>query len=93
MIGSPSQASVKTLQVWGLPTVRTTAISAGTGLVGAFKTAAVLYDLEETEMVVFDQHADFALKMINVMFFYERLALAIKRPEAFRPVDFDAQAT
>lgn len=99
-----SPQPMETLQVWGMNTVRTTAMNTGTNtltvggvtyngfgqaLIGAFKTAATVYDLETVEMQVFDQHADFALKMLNVLFFYERLALANKRPEAFRPVTFD----
>lgn len=84
------QASINTLMIWGLPTVRTTAISAGTGLTGAFKTAATLYDREEVNVRITDSHADFFLKGIQVMLFEERLALANKRPEAFCKVTFDS---
>ena len=106
VLGPLDSAQPETLRIWGLNTVRTTAMNTGAGnfnsgqvtgfgsaLVGAFKPSAVVYDLEQVEMEIYDQHADFALKMMNVLYFYERLAFGVKRPEAFRPVTFDNAPT
>lgn len=69
--------------VWGLRPVVTTAISAGTALVGAFKLGAQIFQRTGIDVKTFDQNEDdvnFNRKTIRVE---ERLALAVYRPSAF----------
>ena len=68
---------------WGLRVVVTTAIAAGTALVGAFKLGAQIWQREGINVAIFDQHEDdvaFNRKTIRIE---ERLALAVYRPSAF----------
>ena len=78
-------------RVWRMPVVDTPAIAEGTALVGAFGTAAQLYDREQASIRISEQHSDFFVRNAIVILAEQRLALAVKRPEAFVKVDFDAQ--
>ena len=78
-------------RVWRMPVVDTPAITEGTALVGAFGTAAQLYDREQASIRISEQHSDFFVRNAIVILAEQRLALAVKRPEAFVKVDFDAQ--
>jgi HK97 family phage major capsid protein len=69
--------------VWRNPVVETPAIPEGTFLTGAFGTGAQLYDRQQGNIRVADQHADFFVRNAIVILAEERLALAVKRPEAF----------
>jgi HK97 family phage major capsid protein len=72
-----------TPQAWRLPVVETPTIVEGNFLVGAFGTAAQLYDRQQANIRVAEQHADFFLRNAVVVLCEERLALAVKRPEGF----------
>jgi HK97 family phage major capsid protein len=76
-------------KVWRMPVVDTPAISAGTALVGAFGTGAQLYDREQASIRISEQHSDFFIRNAIVILAEQRLALAVKRPEAFVEVTFD----
>ena len=78
-------------RVWRMPVVDTPAITEGTALVGAFGTAAQLYDREQASIRISEQHSDFFVRNAIVVLAEQRLALAVKRPEAFVKVDFDAE--
>jgi len=78
-------------RVWRMPVVETPAIDEGTALVGAFGTGAQLYDREEASIRISEQHSDFFVRNAIVILAEQRLALAVKRPEAFVKVDFDAE--
>jgi HK97 family phage major capsid protein len=77
-------------KVWRLPIVETPAIPEGTALVGAFGTGAQLYDREQANIRISEQHADFFVRNAIVVLAEQRLALAVKRPESFVKVTFDA---
>jgi len=77
-------------RIWRIPVVETPAIAEGTALVGAFGTGAQLYDREQASIRVSEQHSDFFVRNAIVVLAEQRLALAVKRPEAFVSVDFDA---
>ena len=77
-------------RVWRVPVIDTPAISEGTALVGAFGTGAQLYDREEGSIRVSEQHSDFFVRNAIVVLAEERLAMAVKRPESFVKVSFDA---
>lgn len=76
-------------RVWRMPVVETPAIAEGTALVGAFGTGAQLYDREDASIRISEQHSDFFIRNAIVILAEQRLALAVKRPEAFVKVTFD----
>ena len=76
-------------KLWRIPVVDTPAIAEGTALVGAFGTGAQLYDREQASIRISEQHADFFVRNAIVILAEQRLALAVKRPEAFVKVSFD----
>ncbi|EOE4442741.1 phage major capsid protein [Providencia stuartii] len=92
ILANPSALTGPTL--WGLPVVVTeTAAFKGKFLTGAFNAGAQLFDREETNVVISTENADdFEKNMISIRC-EERLALAVKRPEAFVYGDFTAPAS
>lgn len=76
-------------KIWRIPVVETPAIAEGTALIGAFGTGAQLYDREQASIRISEQHADFFVRNAIVILAEQRLALAVKRPEAFVEVTFD----
>lgn len=77
-------------RLWRIPVVDTPAMTEGTALVGAFGTGAQLYDREQASIRISEQHADFFVRNAIVVLAEQRLALAVKRPEAFVKVSFDS---
>ncbi len=82
ILANPAALTGPTL--WGLPVVATEATAfQGKFLTGAFSAGAQIFDREETNVVISTENADdFEKNMITIRC-EERLALAIKRPEAF----------
>lgn len=76
-------------RVWRLPVVDTPAMADGTALVGAFGLGAQLYDRELATVRTFEQHSDWAARNAVLVQAEERIAQAIKRPQAFVKVTFD----
>ena len=76
-------------KLWRIPVVDTPAMTEGQALVGAFGTGAQLYDREQASIRISEQHADFFVRNAIVVLAEQRLALAVKRPEAFVKVTFN----
>jgi hypothetical protein len=76
-------------QVWRQPVVETAAMPEGTFLTGAFGAGAQVYDRMRASIRIAEQHADFFVRNAVVILCEERLALAVKRPEAFVKGTFD----
>jgi HK97 family phage major capsid protein len=70
-------------EVWGLRAVVTTAISAGTALVGAYKIGAQLYRRMGISVQMTNSNEDDFKKNLIAIRCEERLALACFRPKAF----------
>lgn len=68
---------------WGLRVVVTTAIAAGTALVGAFKLGAQIWQREGVKIEAFDQNEDDVNFNRITVRVEERLALTVYRPLAF----------
>lgn len=87
ILANPAALTGPTL--WGLPIVATeSAAFKGKFLTGAFNAGAQLFDREETNVVISTENTDdFEKNMISIRC-EERLALAVKRPEAFVYGDF-----
>lgn len=77
-------------RLWRLPVVDTPAMPEGTWLTGAFGIAAQIYDREAASIRMAEQHADFFIRNAVVILAEQRLAMAVKRPEAFVKGSFDA---
>lgn len=70
-------------RLWGLPVSESDAMPEGEFLVGAFRTAATIYDrLMAAVYISTENEDDFINNMVSILF-EERLALAVKRPLAF----------
>lgn len=70
-------------RLWGLPVVESDSLPAGEFMVGAFRTAATIYDrMNPTVYLSTENEDDFIHNMVSILF-EERLALAVKRPLAF----------
>lgn len=69
--------------VWRQPVVETPAITQGTFLSGAFGTAAQVYDRQQALIRIAEQHSDLFARNAVAILCEERIALAVKRPEAF----------
>ena len=81
IVGNPQ--GTMTLQFWGLPVVESWSMTAGTGLVGAFKMGAQIFDREDANVVIATENdTDFVKNLITIRC-EERLGLAIYRPGAF----------
>ncbi|WP_130098921.1 phage major capsid protein [Siccibacter turicensis] len=91
ILANPSALTGPTL--WGLPVVATEAAAfQGKFMTGAFNAAAQLFDREDANVVISTENADdFEKNMISIRC-EERLALAVKRPEAFIYGSFTAPA-
>lgn len=77
-------------RIWQMPIIATPAIEEGRALLGSFGLGATLYDREEANVRIAEQHADFFLRNAVVVLAEERIALAVKRPESFVEVVFDS---
>ncbi|EIC82087.1 phage major capsid protein [Serratia sp. M24T3] len=91
ILANPAALTGPTL--WGLPVVATEfAAFQGKFLTGAFNAGAQIFDREESNVVISTENADdFEKNMISIRC-EERLALAVKRPEAFIYGTFTAPA-
>jgi HK97 family phage major capsid protein len=72
--------------LWGVPVALTSAIVAGTALVGAFKTAAQLFRKGGMRVEASNAHSDFFVKNLVAIRAELRAALAVYRPSAFATV-------
>ncbi len=82
ILANPLRIAGPTL--WGRPVVETEVPEFESKfLAGAFKTAAQIFDREEANVVVSTENADDFEKNLISIRCEERLALAVKRPEAF----------
>ncbi|MBC8094085.1 MAG: phage major capsid protein [Pseudonocardia sp.] len=70
-------------RLWRLPVTATQAMRQGTALVGAMGLGAKIYDREQSNIRVADQHADFFLRNAIVILAEERVGLVVSRPESF----------
>ena len=77
-------------RLWRVPVISTTAIRSGDCLVGALKTAATLWDREDSVIRVSDSHEGFFTSNKIAVLAEERLALAVYRPEGFVHLSLDS---
>lgn len=70
-------------RAWRQPVVESPAMPEGTFLTGAWGLGAQLYDRQQANIRIADQHADFFIRNAVAILAEMRLALAVKRPESF----------
>lgn len=83
MVGNGNQLGGQMDTLWGKPVVVTTAVGAGTALVGAFDTAAQIYRRSGVTVEASNSHSDYFEKNLVKIRAEERLALCVYRPAAF----------
>lgn len=76
-------------RLWRMTVVDSPAIAQGTALVGAFGLGAQLYDRQQANIRIAEQHSDLFVRNAVAILAEQRLALAVKRPESFVKVSFD----
>lgn len=76
-------------RLWRATVVETESIKENDALLGNFSMGCTLYQQDEIEIFVADQHADFFTKNALAILAEERAGFAIKRPEAFVIGHFD----
>ena len=80
--------------IWGLRTVVTSAVSAGTCYVGAFKMGASIVRKNNGVVVdIANQNEDDFIKNLVTILIEERLALAVRRPAAFVKITGSSTST
>jgi HK97 family phage major capsid protein len=84
MLGGPAQMAQPTL--WGKPVVLTTALTAGTGLVGGFQRGARLWLNSGVDVYVSDSHKDWFQRNVLALLAEIRAAFGVLRPDAFATV-------
>ncbi|MHA1302184.1 MAG: phage major capsid protein [Candidatus Heimdallarchaeaceae archaeon] len=80
-------------RLFRVPVVDTTAINVGEALTGAFKLGAMLWDREDANVRVAEQHADYFIKNLVLLLGEERVTLTVFRPQAFVNITFDSAPT
>jgi len=81
-------------RIWGLPTVVTSAVAAGTCYVGAFKMGASVVRKNSGVVVdIANQNEDDFIKNLITILIEERLALAVRRPAAFVKITGSSTST
>lgn len=84
--GSPFNAPPA--QIWGVPVVRTNAMTTLTSLVGC-RLGAVVLDREQTVIRVGDQHSDYFVSNKVAILAEKRMGLAVHRPDWFVETTLD----
>lgn len=82
LYGNPTDPNVGKM-LWGLEVRQTTAITANTGLVGAFQPDGQVFQRAGLTVTISTEHSDFFIRNQVAILAEERLGLAIYRPASF----------
>lgn len=74
-------------QIWQMPVVASPAMTQGTALTGAFGLGAKVYDREQANIRIAEQHADNFVRNAVTILAEERVGLTVSRPESFIQID------
>lgn len=85
--GGPS--AIGNPRLWGLPVVESEANAVGFGLCADFRLA-MLWDREQTQILVSDSHSDFFIRNLLAILAEMRAAFGVIRPAAFVEMDLTA---
>lgn len=82
--GAPSK------QAWRLPVVETPVMPYGTAVLGAFSMACTVWDVDALEVMIYDQHIDWAAKGLLLVQAEKRLIFTIERPISLVKITFNS---
>lgn len=71
------------VNVWGMPVVRSLAMTAGTALVGNFQLGATILDRRSATINMYEQHADYVTLNRVLIQAEERVGLMVSNPDWF----------
>lgn len=74
-------------QIWQMPVIASPAMAEGTALVGAFGLGAKIYDREQANIRIAEQHMDLFVRNAVAILAEERVGLTVSRPESFIEID------
>jgi HK97 family phage major capsid protein len=74
-------------RIWQMPVVASPAMQEGTALIGAFGLGAKVYDRQQSNIRIAEQHADLFLRNAVAILAEERVGMTVSRPESFIKVD------
>jgi HK97 family phage major capsid protein len=78
------------MRLWGLTVVTTVAMTAGTALLGGFRTGATLWERQGITILMTDSHADYFTANTLVILAERRANVAVHTPQAFVRITFAA---
>jgi HK97 family phage major capsid protein len=76
-------------RMWQMPVVASPAIQQGTALIGAFGLGAKIYDRQQSNIRVAEQHADLFIRNAVLVLAEQRIGITVSRPEAFCQIDLE----
>lgn len=77
-------------RMWQMPVVASPAIQQGTALIGAFGLGAKIYDRQQSNIRVAEQHADLFIRNAVLVLAEQRIGITVSRPESFCQIDLEA---
>lgn len=77
-------------RLWQIPVTSSPAMQEGKAVIGAFGLGAKIYDRQQGNIRVSDQHADYFIRNAVLVLAEERVGLCVPRPESFVEVDLAA---
>lgn len=75
-------------RIWQMPVIASPAMTQNTALTGAFGLGAKVYDREQSNIRVAEQHADLFIRNAVAILAEQRLGITVSRPESFVKIDF-----
>ncbi|MFD4572093.1 phage major capsid protein [Streptomyces sp. NPDC058417] len=78
------------MRIWGLTVVTSVAMTAGTALLGGFRTGATLWERQGVTILMTDSHADYFTANTLVVLAERRANVAVHTPAAFVKITFAA---
>ena len=78
------------MRIWGLTVVTSVAMTAGTALLGGFRTGATLWERQGVTILMTDSHADYFTANTLVILAERRANVAVHTPAAFVKITFAA---
>lgn len=89
-IAAVSVTSGAERRLWQIPVTSSPAMVEGTAVIGAFGLGAKIYDRQQSNIRVSDQHSDYFIRNAVLVLAEERLGLVVPRPESFVAVDLSS---
>ncbi|MEV6313369.1 phage major capsid protein [Streptomyces sp. NPDC051840] len=76
------------MRIWGLTVVTSVAMTAGTALLGGYRTGATLWERQGVTILMTDSHADYFTANTLVILAERRANVAVHTPQAFVKITF-----